>query len=302
MNTHKAIVAFSLLAGMMLVAPVWAQDDLPLPTPRSTFYGTFSIGHMIVPASIEQAVPLVYQADVLRKAGKADAAQKLYRQAIAIAPILEAYFHYADYLAAHGNPGKAAEIYNYAIYPLPKTPKSQNSLQPVALFRLALYLSQAGKTQEALRIYQYALLDNDTYLAKLNFVTKQGFDQAQFEAACHFGVGMALTNCTDPDYPTNDYPNDLSYLKELLAAAHAKPDWATPWYVIADKTQMQLSEMPALALTRLAKTEQIGRDADLRYLELAKRPNSGEAPLSILEAASWKDRWFNPAFLKPLAK
>jgi tetratricopeptide (TPR) repeat protein len=288
-------VILSLLSGAMLIPPALAQDGLPLRTPKPTFYGVGQIGHSIVPASVIQAAGLVRQADVLRKAGNLDAAQKLYCEAIAVAPLVDAYFHYADILATKGNPAKATEICRYVMSPLPKTPENQGALQPIPLFRLALYLSEAGKTQEALRVYQFAAFNNSSYdgsLSKLEFINKQGFDSVLFTAACHLGSGFALANCSDPDYPTA-VPTGR---KEIVEATHIKPDWAKSWLALASEMEKEVSENYGSTPKRISDNIQLGREAAIHYLELAKRPNSGETPLDIEIVESWRDRWFNPVW------
>ncbi len=294
-------IIVSLLSGAVLILPALAQDDLPLRTPKPTFYFVGEIGHHIVPMSAIQAAEMDRRADVLRLAGNLDAAKKLYREAITIAPLVDAYMHYADILATKGNPAKAAEIYRYVIRPLPKTPEDQGALQPIPLFRLALYLSEAEKTQEALMVYPYAALDGGSRiggLPKLEFINKQGFDRVLFMAACHLGIGFALANGTDPDYPSGFPSNDLTAIpsdrKEIVEATRIKPDWAKSWLALATEMEQEVSENYGSTPKQISDNRQLGQEAAIHYLDLAKRPNSGEAPLEIQIVEGWRDRVFNP--------
>ena len=306
--TAKTVISviLSLFLGGALVPFTLAQDDLPLKNPKPVLYFTGQIGHSIVPEAVAKAATLVWQADDLRKAGNRDAAQKLYREAIAVAPLVDAYFHYADYLAAKGNPAQAAEIYRYVLPPLPKTPESQGALEPIPLFRLALYLAQAGKIQEALHIYLYAAFDNggrDGSLPKLTFINKQGFDRLLFTAACHLGIGFELANCTDPDYPSGFPSSDLAALpssrKEIVEATHIKPDWVKSWLALATEMEAEVSENYGSTPDQIDNNILLGQDAAVHYLELAKRPNSGEEPVKIGIVEGWRDRCFNPLWAPP---
>lgn len=305
MIKYVLTVFMSLLSGVMLILPALAQDDLPLKMPKPTLYYVGEVGHHIVPASVGQAAELDRQADALRRSGDLDAAQKLYREAIVIAPLVDAYMHYADILATKGNPAKAAEIYRYVIHPLPETPEKQGTLQSIPLFRLALYLSEAGKTQKSLQIYSYAIFDSGScigVLPKLEFINKQGFDRVLFRAACHLGIGLELRNGTDPDYASGFPSVDLmavpSDRKEIVEATVLEPDWTKAWLALANAMEEEVSENYGSTPKQRSGNILLGREAATHYLELAERPDSGETPLEVQIVESWKIRWFNPVWMQ----